>query len=172
MEGAMDIDVLRRHIRKESITNGISNMLFNGVIAWLLLRSKGTLSLWGEHSFGVDLIATAFLLLFIISLIVIPIHKKKVRNGGLPTWPWDEARISDRVLRNLPANTVLGGMAFGLFGILVVSPLTLLPFMVFGVTQMDPFAFAVFKGLWAGALAGLTVGPMIRFALGHVEIKV
>lgn len=167
----MHVDVLR-HIRKESITNGLTNTLFNGVIAWWLLRSKGTLSLWGAHSFGVDLIATAFLLLLIIALIVIPIHKKKARNGGLPAWQWDEARTVDRVLRNLPANTVLGGMAFGLFGVLVVSPLTLLSFMAFGVTQMDPLAFAIFKGLWAGALAATMVGPMIRFGLGHAEVRI
>jgi len=145
------------------------NTLFNGVIAWLLLRSQETLPFWGEHSFGVDLIATAFLLLLIISLIVIPIHKRKVRKGGMPVLHWSEDRIVDRVLRSLPANTVLGGLAFGLFGLIVVAPLTLLPFFSLGITHLDPLTFAIFKGIWAGLLAAVMVGPMIRFGLGHAE---
>jgi len=37
------------------------------------------LVLWGEeHTFGDDIAATAFLLLLIISLIVIPLNKKSV----------------------------------------------------------------------------------------------
>ena len=50
------------HIRREIITNAATNMVFNGAIAWLLLKETGPLSWWGAQSFSFDIIATAFLL--------------------------------------------------------------------------------------------------------------
>lgn len=59
----------RDHLRHEVLIGGISNTIFNGLIAWLLLKSGPALAWGGEHSFAVDVIATALLLPFIVALI-------------------------------------------------------------------------------------------------------
>ena len=71
------------HLRHEVLVGGISNMVFNGLIAWLLLRGGSALTWGGEHSFVVDVLATAFLLPFIVALIVIPLQRGKLRKGKL-----------------------------------------------------------------------------------------
>ena len=47
------------HITREVATGGISNALFNGLIAWALLRNGPSLTWEGDSSFVVDIFATA-----------------------------------------------------------------------------------------------------------------
>ena len=56
-------------------------------------------------------------------------------------------------------------MVFGLVGLLLVAPLTLLGFYLLGVQQVAPGNYALFKGIWAGAMAGILVVPMVLVAL-------
>ena len=62
----------RSHLRHEVLVGGISNTIFNGLIAWLLLKSGPALGWGGQNSFAVDMLATGLLLPFIVALIVIP----------------------------------------------------------------------------------------------------
>ncbi len=50
-------------------------------------------------------------------------------------------------------------------GMLLLAPLTLLPLWLLGVEQFSPLVYALFKGLWAGAIAALLAVPMILLAL-------
>jgi hypothetical protein len=61
------------HIRREVLVNGISNAVFNGVIASLLPRSGPALRWTGERSFAIDMLTTGLLLPLIVALIVIPL---------------------------------------------------------------------------------------------------
>jgi hypothetical protein len=65
----------------------------------------------------------------------------------------------------LPAGTFRSALLFGLFGMCVLAPLTLLVFYLLGVEQFSPVNYAIFKGIWAGAMAGLLVIPMVLLAL-------
>ena len=160
------------HIRKESIVNFSCNAVINGIIAWFIVRSKGVLLIWGgEHTFGGDIIATAFLLLLIISLIVIPLNKKKVLKGKVPSLEWNQSLFLHKILSRFPKNTFLCSLIFGFIGIVLVAPLTLLPLFALGITQMTPLSYSIFKGVWAGVLAGAMLWPIIIYALGNSMTK-
>ncbi len=60
---------------------------------------------------------------------------------------------------------------FGFIGLVVLVPLTLLPLFALGITQMTPLSYSIFKGVWAGVLAGVMLWPIIMYALGNSMIK-
>jgi NAD(P)-dependent dehydrogenase (short-subunit alcohol dehydrogenase family) len=72
------------HLKHEILVGGLSNTIFNGLIAWLLLRHGTALQWTGENSFVVDMLATALLLPFIVALIVIPLQRNKLKKDKLP----------------------------------------------------------------------------------------
>src|SRR6056300_982921 len=94
-----------QHIKHEILVGGISNTIFNGIIAWLLLRSGPALAWGGDHSFAVDVIATAFLLPFIVALIVIPLQRSKLNKGKLTPIDLGENSFMQRMADRLPAST-------------------------------------------------------------------
>ncbi len=153
------------HLRHEFLVGGLSNMFFNGVIAWLLLRGGSALSWGGEHSFVVDVLATAFILPLIVAFIVIPLQTSKLRKGKLDAMDLGDhprlAWFADR----MPVSTWARAITFGLIGMLVIAPVTLLGLALAGVESFDPTAYAVFKGAWAGLLAAILVVPMVICAL-------
>jgi hypothetical protein len=156
---------LARYIIKESSVNFVTNAFFNGLIAWLLLRGGPDLTMWGEHSFAIDLMATAFILLLIVTLIVVPLQRRKVRSGKMNVLLWDPGCKLHRCLQRFPASLWAKGVVFGLIGLVVFIPLTLAPLAILGVTHFTPASYAVFKGLWAGVLAAVLMGPMIMLGL-------
>lgn len=154
-----------QHIKHEILVGGISNTIFNGIIAWLLLRSGPALAWGGDHSFAVDVIATAFLLPFIVALIVIPLQRSKLNKGKLTPIDLGENSFMQRMADRLPAGTFKSAVLFGLFGICVIAPLTLLGFYLLGVEQVSPLTYSIFKGIWAGLMAAVLVVPMVLLAL-------
>ena len=163
-------DQARDHLRHEVLVGGISNMIFNGLIAWLLLRNGPAQTWGGSHSCAIDIIATAFILPFIVALIVIPLQKRKMARGKLP--PIDlgaESRLQ-RFVNRLPASTFLNAVIFGLVGMCLIAPLTLLGFFLLGVTEVPPLNYSIFKGVWAGCMAGLLVIPMVLSALRKANL--
>lgn len=158
-------DIVKKHLQHEALVGGISNAVFNGLIAWLLLRSGPSLAWGGEHSFAVDVIATAFLLPFIVALIVIPLQRRKMTRGALPTMSLGHDSTVQSLAERLPTATFKSALLFGLAGIALVAPLTLLAFYLAGVAQIAPLHYAIFKGLWAGLIAAVFVIPMVLCAL-------
>lgn len=156
----------KQHITKELLSNGISNAFFNGIICWYLIKDKGDMPWWGEHSFGVDILATALLLPWIVAMIVIPIQRSKVRKGKLS--PWQLSPDMSSVLafaHRFPKSLWLNGIAFGALGMLIVAPLTLLGLYMAGAELFTPMEYAIFKGVWAGLLAVSLVWLMILVGL-------
>jgi hypothetical protein len=140
-------------------------MVFNGLIAWLLLRNGPALTWGGKHSFAVDVLATGLLLPFIVALIVIPLQRKKMRKGQLPAINLGPHSFAQSFADRLPSSTLKSALLFGLLGAAVIAPLTLAGFYLLGVNQLAPLNYSVFKGLWAGAIAGVLVVPMALLAL-------
>ena len=153
------------HIKHEILVGGVSNTIFNGIIAWLLLKSGPALAWGGDHSFAVDVIATAFILPFIVALIVIPLQRGKLNKGKLEPIHLGAGSFMQRMADRLPAGTFKSALIFGLVGMCVIAPLTLLGFYVVGVEQVSPLSYSIFKGIWAGLMAAVLVVPMVLLAL-------
>lgn len=161
----MAASTARQHIKHEVLVGGISNTIFNGIIAWLLLKSGPALAWGGDHSFAIDVIATAFLLPFIVALIVIPLQRGKLNKGKLQPIHLGARSFMQRMADRLPAGTFKSALLFGLFGMCIIAPLTLLGFYLLGVEQVSPLNYSIFKGIWAGLMAAVLVVPMVLLAL-------
>ena len=69
---------ITNYLKRECSVNGLTNAFFNGLICWMLIKNNGTITWWGQHNFGYDILATGFILPFIVTLIVIPIQRSKM----------------------------------------------------------------------------------------------
>jgi len=144
---------------------GVSNTLFNGLIAWLLLRGGPALGWSGPGNFVVDLLATGFLLPFIVALIVIPLQRRKLAAGALPPMSLGADSALQRWVDRMPVGTFGNALLFGLAGALLVTPPTLALLYFAGIQSIDATPYALFKGVWAGLLAALLVLPIVLVAL-------
>lgn len=156
---------INQYIKKEAIINGVCNIIFNGIIAFLLLNGAGQLLWFGENSFVIDIFATAFILPFIVALIVIPLQRRKVRYKKLPPISLDDTHIFERTLNKSPSSTFLSAVIFGMIGLLIFAPATLFMFFLLGIEGISPTNYSIFKGIWAGIIAASLVGPMIIVGL-------
>jgi hypothetical protein len=155
----------KKHLQHEVLVCGVSNTIFNGLIAWLLLRSGSALGWGGENSFVIDVIATALLLPLIVALIVIPLQRSKLNKGKLQPISLGANSWVQSLADRFPRSTFKSALLFGLLGMCVIAPLTLLGFYLLGVEQVSPLNYSIFKGLWAGLMAGVLVIPMVLCAL-------
>lgn len=153
------------HIRKEVMTNGISNAIFNGLAAWFLLKSTEWMPMWGEPSIAIDITATSVILLFIVTLIIIPLNRSKRRKGKAPKFHWSDSSLLHRFLQRFPRGLVARAFCFAGLGIVVVAPISFLPYIALGVHGMSGPAYAIAKGAWAGIMAGIMCIPMIMIGL-------
>lgn len=154
-----------RHLRHEVLVGGLSNTVFNGVIAWLLLRSGPALAWGGKHSFAVDIIATALLLPLIVALIVIPLQRSKLNKGRLQAIDLGPQSSLQQLADRFPYSAGKSALLFALIGCLLIAPITLAGFYIFGIEQVMPLHYALFKGIWAGVMAAILVIPMVMIAL-------
>ena len=146
-------------------------MIANGLTAWLLLRSATSITLQGgSNNYPSDLAATAFLLLSIIALIIIPIFRKNVRTGKLKSIELDRRNLLHLLLSCFPVNPALSALTFGLLGLVVVTPLTVTVMYLLDFTHITPLSYAIFKGIWAGVLAGVTARPMVLLGLANSKV--
>lgn len=161
--------MLKKHIQREVILNGVLNALINGAIAWWIFKELSEVPMWGEHGFAFDLIMTACLLMFFLSLIVMVLHRRKVAKGSMISQPWDSSKPLHCLLRRSPRSPFLSALLFGALGLFIVAPVTLLPLVLLDINTLSPVAFALFKALWAGLLGALLVGPVILLGIAEQE---
>ena len=154
-----------QHLKHEALVGGASNAFFNGLIAWLLLRSGPSLAWGGEHSFAVDVIATSLLLPLIIALIVIPLQRSKLSKGKLHSINLGAGSRLQAIADRFPTSAFKSALLFGLLGMCLIAPLTLAGFFALGIDSVAPLHYAVFKGIWAGLMAAVLVLPMVLLAL-------
>ena len=152
----------RRFFRNDQFLHAFAiNFVFNGAIAWLLLRSLDTIPLWGDTSMGVDLLATGVLLPFLMCVIVSRVITGQVASGKLP--PLAAEQIAATGLHQRPS--WVRALVLVVFGTLCGS-LPLVAILELSNAQPVPVnAFVVFKALWAGALAAMISPPLAWWAL-------
>ena len=108
-------DDAKSHLKHEFLVGGISNMFFNGLIAWLLLRGGPALGWTGSGNFVGDLFATALLLPFIVGLIVIPLQRKKLNAGKLQPINLGANSFIQAVADRFPTSTLIRNCSLKLF---------------------------------------------------------
>lgn len=160
-------DDITGYIRKEALVNGVSNAVFNGLAAWYLLKNKEWMPVWGNSGIAVDIVATAAILLFIVALILIPLNASKKRKGKAPAFSWDASNRLHRVTQCMPGKLVARAFCFAGVGIVLVAPVSLLPYVVFGIEGMSGADYAIVKGVWAGIMAAVMCIPMIQLGLAE-----
>lgn len=153
------------YIRHQVMINGSTNAFANGIIAWWLLKDGRAMEWWGDKSFAIDIMATGFLLPFIVALIVIPLQKRKITSGKLPILTLDKGDWPQRWLIPFPKSMFLTSLLFGSAGLFLFSPLTFAAFLILGIDSITPANYSIFKGVWAGLVASILVGPMIMIGL-------
>lgn len=152
---------LRQHWRylliEQGLGAGVFNVAFNAAIAWASFKSLAVVPLWGTLSIAADVVATAFLLPFMTTLVVTALARRDLRRGRL------SHLVGDRYLGWLPGSPATrGALLGGACSVLVVPP-TLIALHVLHVDALAFTRFLVFKALFAGALA-LVVTPFIAYA--------
>jgi hypothetical protein len=155
----------KKYLKHEIFITGISNGLFNALIAWLLLKEGPALIWGGDKGFVGDLTASAFILPFIIALIVISVQKRKLRKGKLQTIDFGAGSALQRMVNRLPQSKTANAFCFGIAGIIIAVPLPLLGFHLIGIEQIEALNYAIFKGIWAGLLSAILIVPMVMSAL-------
>ena len=166
MQNPLDAKGWRQHIWRNTILNGATNAVANGLICWLLSRSKSSLELFSPSGgIATDLLATGFLLSIIVTLILIPIQRKQLTKDALS--PEVLAAPSPLALR-LVAVTERYTMAVALSAILglIAAAAPVLALNILSVDSFTPFNYSVFKGLWAGVFAGV-LAYLIIYLTGH-----
>lgn len=143
------------------------NLVANGLIAWLLNRSVATVPIWGGGSVTLDLLATSFLLPFIVCLAVTPGVKKKVKSEKLSPISPSQLPIFQWYKRSLWRRAIfIGSLGVIFAGIPVVWMLS--------IAQAQPIpmmSFVVFKGFWAAAIASLITPIVGWWALANASRK-
>ena len=156
---------ITNYLKRECSVNGLTNAFFNGLICWLLIKNNGTITWWGQHNFGYDIIATGFILPFIVTLIVIPIQRRKMAKSKTPEFHFDRSISAHAFLCRFPKSLAGKAFYFGLIGMAVIGGLSLLLLALIGVQDFTSLEYSIFKGLWAGLLSAVLVAPMILLAL-------
>ena len=159
-----------KHVLHEILVCAGSNMIFNGLSAWLLMKGGGNLHWGGDTSFAADVVVTAFLLPLIVAFIVIPLQRSKLSKGELQPINLGPSSFMQSLADRFPASTAKSALLFGLIGILIIAPVTLTGLYLFGVQTISPEYYAIFKGLWAGLIAAILVVPMVLIALRETAL--
>lgn len=157
----------RRFLLVEQFVHAFAiNVVFNGAIAWLILRGHDAIPLWGEGSMGPDLLATGVLLPLIMCLIVSRVIARQVAKGDLPPLPPEQ--IARRGLHHRPV--FVRGLVLALFGTLFASAPLVVLLELADAQPVSLAAFVTFKALWAGGLAAMISPPMAWWALSAASI--
>ncbi len=154
-----------QYIRKEMIINVAINVLINCAIIWFVKKDAGPISAGGEAGFQVDILATSFLLFFIMSLVVISIHRVRFRAGKLPEFHHNAKNWRHKLFGRLPYSVWLLALGFALFALLVFAPITLGLLVVFGISEFSPVTYTVFKGVWVAVLVAIMNRTIIEAAI-------
>lgn len=169
--GAPGFDAAHRRylLIEQGVGAAIFNLVLNGVIAWLSVRSLERVPLWGETSIAVDTIATSFLLPFVTCLVVTRLARRMVEKGRLPEVAW--RRGEHPLLGRLPARPVTRGLVLGVTGLVAFAPVVVWAFAALGVRELGVWSFVAYKALFAAALSVVFTPVIALMALGDASLR-
>lgn len=154
-------------IQDQAIGSGIFNLLLNALIAWLTFRKLPAVPISGDPSITGDVIGTMILLPLLTCVIVTPLVRKAVQAGKVE--PLHEDTSARRMVRWLPSNSFLRGLALGFISLALFGPLLLGAFMVAGVQTMSVGGYVFIKALYAAALAAVNAPVIALYVLAKEQ---
>lgn len=158
----------KAYIVKEALGSGVVNGLINGAFAWYLSREKDEITVWGEKGMVVDFLFTAMILVFLLSLIVLPLQRRK-----LAKHPLTSAEPPLRFLRYLgwaaPLRDSLKALLLAIGSVVVSLPLLWVVFALMGGQSYSPAEFTLMKSIYTGLLSVAVVPLVILFAMHPVR---
>jgi hypothetical protein len=158
---------LQKFMTTELIVSAVINGAFGVLFGWLIVRGVDAVPFSGAGGIVIDVLATAFIIGLLLTLIVTPILRGRIRKGGMPKLA--EASLP-APLGLFPQNTFLRGAVMGLGGMVVVAPLILGLFWATGTAQLSPGNFIWIKGVY-GALFGVIFTPLALLPMLAGKIK-
>ncbi|WP_373096746.1 hypothetical protein [Zhongshania sp.] len=155
---------MRSYLIRESLVSGLSNAVINGGFAWYLSAGRDRLPILGGSGVLADFIATAVILVFVLSLIVLPLQQKhamkKVAVGAEPPRLFLKLFSHIAIRRN-----ALKALMLAIYAGLLALPLVYLVFLGLDVDGLSRVHYVLSKSLFTGLLAGLVVIPIVYMAL-------
>lgn len=143
----MSVD-FRSFLRRQQISMGITNVVCNGLFAWLLTEGA-YLSLWqGKGAMGPDLLATSLILAYLVALGGAFGLRKKRESGKTPAL----AATPHPLIARLPGSTARLALGVAVFGT-VVGVLLAGLMSVFGLDPFPREGYIALKSAYAGLLA-------------------
>jgi hypothetical protein len=70
-----------------------------------------------------------------------------------------------RILQRFPKGLLALAFCFALLGLILVAPISYIPYVLLGIDGMSGQNYAIVKGVWAGIMAAVMVVPMIQLGL-------
>ena len=144
---------LKQHIRKDTITNFVINLVLNAGIAYALFRQTEQIGPWGEKGYVMDLLITGFLLSAILGGIFIAMSRRKRDKGEFELSGNEGLALAWLI----PYNAVLAALWLGILGMTLATPHLLGVMFLFELHTVTPLCYALIKGVWAGVLAAVLV---------------
>ena len=157
-------------LSQQIIAPALINVVLNGLISWLVLRSAESIRYWEPSPIGPDLLLSGFLLPFITSMISSPLIARKVRAGGLERIPVAEFGPATWHRRSV----LFRSLFLGALGVLLFALPTVLVLPLIWPEPLSLRGFVVFKALWSATLAVLVCPVIAVWAIqseseGHRE---
>ena len=150
-------EALKRFVIAETIGAAIVNALAAMFAAWLEHRHAGPMPVYGSNGLLTDVTITTFLTGFLITVILTPITRYRVRSGRAPRLNRHELPAAWRLL---PRRTFLAGLLLGIACAAVVLGIARTAMLLVQAREFSPLAVIVIKAA-LGGLLGLVFAPVI-----------
>jgi len=157
--------VLNTYMRREIGANVVINSLINVLIIWFSKKDGGILYTEGKEGYGIDIIATCFLLFFLMSLVVLAIQRSRVKSDKAPDFSWDKSLRLHRILARFPRSVWLSALLFGVLALFIYAPITLVALGTAGVSEFTPLNYTIFKGIWVALMVWIAIPSILRLGL-------
>ena len=156
----------RKYVWSQINVNFVLNLILNGILAWLLNRSKDFIPV---PDMIFDLTVTTILLVFIVSILGGAGTSKAIKEGKLPQNAWQPGTgimVRWSSMRNLGRSVLLA-----VFMTLVLIPVLYGVFSLLGVMSMPMMGYVIFKAFFAGLIAGIAAWLSNLGALGETSVN-
>ena len=142
----------------QTIGTAVVTGLINAAIGWSMFGGQSSVPLWGAQGMAADLLATGFLLPFLICVISTPLARRQIAAGKLSRLRLKRDDLG--LLGKLPEKARRRGLVLGAIGLLVITPLAIAVLSALGQNPMPTGDFIGFKSLFAAAFSAV-VGPLV-----------
>lgn len=152
------------YIFNAALHSGVTNSIINGICAWLLSGGKVHLPVYGSGGVFADFLATTAILIFILTLIVLPLQRKKAPANMQVDAPLPAFYKAFFSYMSSFRNSVIAGL-LTLYGFVLMALFLLLAFPLFEITELSRLSYSVSKGVLMGMVSMLVTWPIIYIAI-------